>query len=138
MPFIDIGAKSVKNSSKTIGTSLVNIDDVYNQGFREFLLSIVLPMISTYPIIDSPIMSFTMVVILQILVYFFFINSSDIFPNLTLAICGYYIYTGSDNTGKKYFVFGRRKNIADILKSRVEAIPFSGGSENNIMIVKEK
>ena len=81
--------KGAKNASKSLGMRAMTISDDYNNGFREFLLSIILPMISTYSIVDSPVMSFTMIILLQLLVYFFFVNSSDMLPNLTLTISGY-------------------------------------------------
>ena len=113
-----------KQYSKTFGTVKVYLKDEYNPGFREFILSVILPMISTFSIDDYPITTLIMICIFQLLIYIFFINSSDFFPNISLVILGYSVFTvssiiSSKNTESNLkFVFGKNQDIDKVVRQK--------------------
>ena len=49
-------------------------------------------MMSTFSIDEYPIPTLIMIIIFQLLIYIFFINSSDFFPNISLVALGYSIF----------------------------------------------
>lgn len=69
------------------------LTSTFNFGFRDFLLSVILPLTFTFSFEDAPITSVIMFILLNLTIYFFYKNSSDFFPNLPLAMfpCGYSI-----------------------------------------------
>ncbi|MCF1843703.1 hypothetical protein FOF61_06585 [Lactobacillus jensenii] len=111
--------KRTTHFSKTYGTTKVILSDNYNIGFREFILSFILPLISTFSIDEYPIATISMIFLFQLLMYIFFISSSDFFPNIPLVLLGFSVFevktTNSENSKLKY-VFGKTKNIAEIMK----------------------
>ncbi|WP_428958133.1 hypothetical protein [Levilactobacillus brevis] len=131
--------KETIGASKTLNAKKRHIGTKYNTGFREFLWSIIIPMISTYSIVDSPILSFTMILVLQTLVYFFYINSSDMFPNLALTFLGYSVYICVTEDKNDFFVFGKRKEIDNIIGKDKEVVPLSSITDkyNNVGVIKE-
>lgn len=106
-----------KNYSKTFGIKKVFLKDEYNPGFREFILSVILPMMSTFSINDNPISTLLMIFIFQLLIYIFFVNSSDFFPNVPLVLLGYsvFVVSSGEKNSKLKFVFGKNKNIDKII-----------------------
>ena len=106
-----------KHYSKTFGITNVSLKDEYNPGFREFILSVILPMMSTFSIDDNPIPTLLMISIFQLLIYVFFVNSSDFFPNIPLVLLGYSVFIVDSKTeiSRLKFVFGKNKNIDNIV-----------------------
>lgn len=107
-----------KKHSKVLGTTSVILKEQYNPGFREFILSVILPMMSTFSIDDYPLSTLFMVLFFQLFIYIFFINSSDFFPNLSLFLFGYSVFivkkSNRANSKLKY-VFGKTNNIDRII-----------------------
>lgn len=122
--------KNVKNSSRTLGTTEVVILSKYNNGFREFILSVLLPMVSTFSILDLPVATLSIIVILQVFMYLFYSISSDFLPNIPLALGkGYSIFIAtpnkSGNNGKNsqenngpYYVLGKTLEIDNLIYSK--------------------
>lgn len=106
-----------KHYSKTFGITKISLKDEYNPGFREFILSFILPMMSTFSIDDNPIPTLLMISIFQLLIYAFFVNSSDFFPNIPLVLLGYSVFIVDSKTeiSRLKFVFGKNKNIDNIV-----------------------
>lgn len=66
----------------------------YNPGYGDFILSSILPMTSTFTLGDKTLYSLIMIFLFEILIYLFFLKSSDFFPNVLLAIFGYSVMEG--------------------------------------------
>ncbi len=133
---------NTKKYSKTFGKTRVVLKDEYNVGFREFILSVILPMMSTFSIDEYPIPTLIMIIIFQLLIYIFFINSSDFFPNISLVALGYsiFIVESTEEDSNLRFVFGRTKNIDDIIKCSKEFEVIEIGESdysNNIGVIDE-
>lgn len=114
------------NNSKSLGIKDVEIKDSYNSGFREFIFSVILPLMSTFSINDYPIATLVMVTVFQFIIYFFFINSSDLFPNISLVLLGYSFFYVSNDYGKSslQYVLGKKVDIDKLIKgyNKVEVI----------------
>lgn len=131
-----------KQYSKTFGTTKVFLKNEYNQGFREFILSVILPMMSTFSINENPVPTLIMILVFQLLIYIFFVNSSDFFPNIPLVLLGYSVFTvNSDNDNSKLkFIFGKTKNIDKIISGNCQFEVVEIGEpeySNNIGVICE-
>lgn len=135
--------EETKKHSRALGTTNVLLKDQYNPGFREFILSVILPMMSTFSIDDYPLSTLLMVLFFQLFIYIFFLNSSDFFPNLSLFLFGYsvFIVKKSDKTDSKLkYIFGKTSNIDSIInKDQQFKVIAIGEPEycNNIGVINE-
>lgn len=125
------------------GTSSVVFKNQYNPGFREFILSVILPMMSTFSIDDYPLPTLVMVLAFQIFIFIFFLNSSDFFPNLSLFVFGYSVFivdqANSQDSNLKY-VFGKTSNIDSIVNNHQQFQVVEIGEpkyNNNVGVINE-
>lgn len=132
-----------KEYSMTRGTSSVLFKNQYNPGFREFILSVILPMMSTFSIDDYPLPTLVMVLAFQIFIFIFFLNSSDFFPNLSLFVFGYSVFivdqANSQDSNLKY-VFGKTSNIDSIVNNHQQFQVVEIGEpnyNNNVGVINE-
>lgn len=131
--------KNVQDYSNSLGKLRVKVTQRYNAGFREFILSFILPMISTFSITDYPCTTIIMIFLFQLAVFFFYMNSSDFFPNISLILFGFSVFQviSKDNSGIKY-VFGKTKDIDKLIQSGQETQVVKIGSTglpSNIAVV---
>lgn len=135
---------SVNDYSRTIGTVKIKLKNEYNSGVREFILSLIIPMISTFSIKESPIATFIMISIIQLLIGYFFINSSDFFPNISLSILGYSFFIADNSSSddiKIRYVFGKNKIIDEILEGNdyFQVVGIGEDSKTSVIgIINEK
>lgn len=116
------------------------VTENYNQGFREFLVSTIIPLAFTFSFIDYPIASLLVLVIIQLTIFEYFQNASDILPNLSLTILGYTLFIAKDGNDKKLFLFGQTKRIDDLIDSEVGYITLEDTDSNikNIGVIKRR
>lgn len=121
--------KNVQNHSRSLGKVKVKVTQQYNAGFREFILSFILPMMSTFSITDYPYTTIIMIFLFQLAVFFFYMNSSDFFPNISLILFGFSVFqvSSEDNTSIKY-VFGETKNIDKLIQTEQKVWAVKMGS----------
>lgn len=96
-------------------------------------------MISTFSITDYPCTTIIMIFLFQLAVFFFYMNSSDFFPNISLILFGFSVFQviSKDNSGIKY-VFGKTKDIDKLIQSGQETQVVKIGSTglpSNIAVV---
>lgn len=132
--------KNVQNHSRSFGRSKVTITKQYNTGFREFVLSFILPMMSTFSIVDYPCTTIIMVFLFQIAIFFFYLNSSDFFPNISLILFGFSVFkvTSKDTRNSIKYAFGRTREIDKLIQSKEEVWAVEIGSiktSNNIAVL---
>lgn len=116
----------------------------YNPGYGDFILSSILPMTSTFTLGDKTLYSLIMIFVFEILIYLFFLKSSDFFPNILLAIFGYSVMEGeivkkkipghagrddlkTEQPGNKVYVFVKNKYISNVLHQSKDVIQFEDG-----------
>ena len=96
--------------AKFQGIEKIKINDEYNSGYRDFLLSTLLPLLTSFFLKENPLGGLIMVLLIQSMIYVFFISSSDFFPNISLMCMGISIYNGSLKNRKVYCI-GKRKRV---------------------------
>lgn len=95
-----------------------------NPGFREFFLNMLIPIISTVSIIDSPITSLSIVFMLQVIIFCFYYTSSDVFPNISLLLINYRFYSMDKSENSNYnFRYILGKNNKPYENAEVTVIP---------------
>ena len=81
---------------------------------------------STFSLNDYPVATLVMVIVFQIIIYFFFVNSSDLFPNISLVLLGYSFFYVSNDYGQSnlQYILGQRTDINKLIKgqNKVEVI----------------
>ncbi|WP_141266774.1 hypothetical protein [Leuconostoc mesenteroides] len=115
------------STNKTIAQA--SFSRKFNPGFRDFLLSNVLPLTFTFSFNDSPISSCGMFCVLNIFMYFFYKNSSDFLPNLSLMLFGNFSIVPADFKGKEIYVFVNTTEISDIIGAK-SAVMFIEGTQD--------
>ncbi|WP_347975349.1 hypothetical protein [Limosilactobacillus fermentum] len=135
--------EETKHYSKTLGITKISLKDEYNPGFRDIILSVILPMMSTFSIDDYPLPTLVMVLAFQIFIFIFFLNSSDFFPNLSLFVFGYSFFivdqANSQDSNLKY-VFGKISNIDSIVNNHQQFQVVEIGEpnyNNNVGVINE-
>ncbi|EOH97376.1 hypothetical protein [Enterococcus pallens] len=104
----------------------------YNIGMREFLLSVLVPVMTTISIEDSPITGFCSMLILQILIYFFYSNSSEYFPNLSLQLIRYSVINGIDKeSNKEIYLFVKTYKISEMINESRQFVYFGKSNKNS-------
>lgn len=68
-----------KKLTKALGTNSVRISNEYNGGLRDFLLSFIVPAITTFSADENPLTMIIFILLFQFIVYVFYKNSSDFF-----------------------------------------------------------
>lgn len=129
--------KDQTNYSSSIGTIKARILPKYNTGYREFFLSFIVPMISTFSIVDNPITTISLVIFFQLISYNFFKNSSDFFPNITLIIFGYSVFEVKSTSCKNLkYALGKTKDIDKLTFTEVEVVALgSDSSYDNVGVI---
>ncbi|USS89855.1 hypothetical protein [Fructilactobacillus cliffordii] len=126
---------NVKKYSNSIGQTTVKISDKYNTGFRDFIMSVLIPIISMFSIIDQPISTLIILLTIQFVTYKFYLLSSDFFPNISLAaISNYSVFIG-EYKNRTVYVFGNTKDINIIINSQHHALDLEYENPNNILFV---
>lgn len=98
------------------------IKNIFNPGFRDFLLSCLLPLMSTFSFSDFPLATVTMFCSMLGVMYYFYKNSSDFFPNLPLSVLGYTLFAAvqidtSEAEPQEVYVFGDTNKISEFVLS---------------------
>lgn len=132
------------NSNRSLNKFKLASD--FNFGFRDFLLSVILPLTFTFSFEDAPITSVVMFILLNSTIYFFYKNSSDFFPNLPLAMFpgGYSIISAvemvcSNQSEKRNVLIFVKTNEINTLVNTEQYISYLEGtsdSTKNVGIVK--
>lgn len=130
--FVKRAIKSTLAYKKTLGTKKVSISNKFNSGFREFIFSVILPLMSTFSINDFPVATLVMVIVFQFIIYVFFENSSDLFPNISLVLLKYSFFYVSDNYGKSnlQYVLGKTSDIDKLISGKKEIEVVKMGESN--------
>lgn len=131
----------IPQARETMNIYEVKFFKSYNPGYGDFILSSILPMTSTFTLGDKTLYSLIMIFLFEILIYLFFLKSSDFFPNILLALLGYSVVEGevvkkkisgysdvrTEQPGNKVYVFVKNKYISEVLHQSKDAIHFESG-----------
>lgn len=108
----------------------VELNGEYNEGMRDFLLSVLIPVVTTVSVFDSsPVTGIITCLILQVIMYIFFMNSSEYLPNLSLFLIKYSVIKGKDSEkDKEVILLVNKKNEVIGTKNEVQIIYFGKNS----------
>lgn len=133
------GIYSTKEISQSNGTQKVIISNKFNVGFRDFIMSVLVPLASTFSIQDQPFATFIVLLLIQIITYKFYINSSDVLPNVALSLIGYALFIANDSNdtdGEQYYVFVETSQIDKVIESIQNITPIGNPEQyNNIFVI---
>ncbi|MGI1818563.1 hypothetical protein ACRPK1_00155 [Lactobacillus johnsonii] len=114
----------------------------YNKGMLNFFLSLILPLITSFSLIDYPITSLIELVIIEYLIYDFFKKSSSFFLNITLLlIYNVNLFFGETLNGDRVYCFVLGIPIKEIVGKKVEVRYLTSGEyppNQNICIYVKK
>lgn len=131
--------KSASASSGTLGTGehRAIISDNYNVGFNGFILNTILPIVSIFSLNDSPISTFTVIILIQAMNFILFIHSNEIYPNITLVIFGVSLFKAKYDD-KEIFVFARTRDVDALIDENREVVFISGDYQKSKKIAVDK
>ncbi|MGX5378175.1 hypothetical protein ACWCL1_08030 [Ligilactobacillus sp. LYQ135] len=132
---------NIPKSKESMNIYKVKFFKSYNSGYDDFILSSILPILSTFTLNDKTLYSLIMIILFEILIYFFFLKSSDFFPNILLALLGYSVVKGevvekkisgysdveTEQPGNKVYIFVKNKYVSNVLYQSADAIHFESG-----------
>ena len=121
---------------------IVILTQEYNKGMLNFFLSLILPLITSFSLIDYPITSLIELVIIEYLIYDFFKKSSSFFLNITLLlIYNVNLFFGETLNGDRVYCFVLGIPIKEIVGKKVEVRYLTSGEyppNQNICIYVKK
>ncbi|APZ49907.1 hypothetical protein BW721_09845 [Jeotgalibaca sp. PTS2502] len=139
--YIKNAFENVLKNSKSRTHRSAYITRNYNVGMREFLLSVLVPILTTISIQDMPITGYVSMVILQILIFFYYENSSEYFPNLSLQLIRYSVINAIDNKqNREVYLFTKSDRVSDIINGNQDFVYFGKLNRNSEIgiILEEK
>lgn len=121
----------LRNSkSRTIRSAYITRN--YNVGMREFLLSVLVPIMTTISIQDMPITGFISMLFLQILIYFYYTNSSEYLPNLSLQLIKYSVVNAIDNKeNRDVYLFAKSDAVSSLINGNKDFVYFGKLNKNS-------
>lgn len=130
--------RKIKQEYETFRSNRANqrgkLNKEYNSGIRDFLLSVLLPVITTIFIDEKPISGLVSIILIQSALMYFYFYSTDILPNIPLLFKGYYIVKGKVGDREMLF-FVPREILLNAFEKEVY-FAYLGGSDSNTVIVK--
>lgn len=134
--------KNMPKNSKSRVVRNATISNNYNVGMREFLLSVLIPIITTISIQDSPITGLISMLFLQLILYLFFSTSSEYFPNVSIQLIKYSVLIAIDiKDDRDIYLFSKNENLSELINEKAEFIYFGNSNKNSqigLIIEEEK
>ncbi|CYU94178.1 hypothetical protein [Streptococcus suis] len=109
----------------------------YNKGSREFILGVLLPVVTTISVPETPITGLVGVVLLQIILGYFFLHSNELFVNVPLIMAGYSLVLGKYGH-KELLLFVKNSQLNSLLGKNVRFIYLGNVEEGNLGIAVEE
>ncbi|AZR97311.1 hypothetical protein [Streptococcus suis] len=109
----------------------------YNKGSREFILGVLLPVVTTISVPETPITGLVGVVLLQIILGYFFLHSNELFVNVPLIMAGYSLVIGTYGD-KELLLFVKNSQLNNFLGKNVRFIYLGDVEEGNLGIAGEE
>lgn len=107
---------------------IITLSSEYNKGMLNFFLSLILPLITSFSIIDYPMISLTELLLIQLLIYFFFNRSSDFYPNIVLPLLGQInLFIGETKNKQKVYCFVEKESLNELIGKKVEVRYLTAG-----------
>jgi len=130
--YVKNSLENVLKKSKSRTHKSAYITRNYNVGMREFLLSVLVPIMTTISIQDMPITGFVSMLFLQILIYFYYKNSSEYLPNLSLQLIKYSVVNAIDNKqNRDVYLFTKSAAVSSLINGNIDFVYFGKLNKNS-------
>ncbi len=109
----------------------------YNNGSREFILGVLLPVVTTISVPEAPITGIVGVLLIQIILGYFFWNSNELFVNVPLMLFGYSLVVGKKDN-QDLLLFVQKQDLKKLLGKNINFVYLGTVTDSNLGIVGEE
>jgi hypothetical protein len=109
----------------------------YNNGSREFILGVLLPVVTTISVPEAPITGIVGLLLIQIILGYFFWNSNELFVNVPLILFGYSLVIGKKGN-QDLLLFVQNKELKKLLGKNINFVYLGTVTKSNLGIVGEE
>lgn len=109
----------------------------YNNGRREFILGVLLPVVTTISVPEAPITGIVGLLLIQIILGYFFWNSNELFVNVPLILFGYSLVIGKKGN-QDLLLFVQNKELKKLLGKNINFVYLGTVTKSNLGIVGEE
>ena len=109
----------------------------YNNGSREFILGVLLPVVTTISVPEAPITGIVGVLLIQIILGYFFWNSNELFVNVPLMLFGYSLIVGKKGN-QDLLLFIQKQDLKKLLGKNINFVYLGTVTDSNLGIVGEE
>ena len=109
----------------------------YNNGSREFILGVLLPVVTTISVPEAPITGIVGVLLIQIILGYFFWNSNELFVNVPLMLFGYSLVVGKKGN-QDLLLFVQKQDLKKLLGKNINFVYLGTVKNSNLGIVGEE
>ena len=109
----------------------------YNNGSREFILGVLLPVVTTISVPEAPITGIIGVLLIQIILGYFFWNSNELFVNVPLMLFGYSLVVGKKGN-QDLLLFVQKQDLQKLLGKNINFVYLGTVTNSNLGIVGEE
>ena len=109
----------------------------YNNGSREFILGVLLPVVTTISVPEAPITGIVGVLLIQIILGYFFWNSNELFVNVPLMLFGYSLVVGKKDN-QDLLLFVQKQDLQELLGKNINFVYLGTVTDSNLGIVGEE
>ena len=109
----------------------------YNNGSREFILGVLLPVVTTISVPEAPITGIVGVLLIQIILGYFFWNSNELFVNVPLMLFGYSLVVGKKDN-QDLLLFVQKQDLKQLLGKNINFVYLGTVTDSNLGIVGEE
>ncbi|EGR92854.1 MULTISPECIES: hypothetical protein [Streptococcus] len=109
----------------------------YNNGSREFILGVLLPVVTTISVPEAPITGIIGVLLIQIILGYFFWNSNELFVNVPLMLFGYSLVVGQKGN-QDLLLFVQKQDLKKLLGKNINFVYLGTVTDSNLGIVGEE
>ena len=106
----------------------------YNNGSREFILGVLLPVVTTISVPEAPITGIVGVVLIQIILGYFFWHSNELFVNVPLMLFGYSLVVGKKGN-QDLLLFVQKQDLKKLLGKNINFVYLGTVTDSNLGIV---
>jgi len=106
----------------------------YNNGSREFILGVLLPVVTTISVPEAPITGIVGVLLIQIILGYFFWNSNELFVNVPLMLFGYSLIVGKKGN-QDLLLFIQKQDLKKLLGKNINFVYLGTVTDSNLGIV---
>ena len=109
----------------------------YNNGSREFILGVLLPVVTTISVPEAPITGIVGLLLIQIILGYFFWNSNELFVNVPLMLFGYSLVVGKKGN-QDLLLFVQKQDLKKLLGKNINFVYLGTVTDSNLGIVGEE